>query len=170
MSPPKALLILFGQGEESQANFCLRRSNFASIKIYSWTPEGIPIWDTEIMLVMADAMNKGVIRESYSTIIKSREEGREAKDYILSSLNNVPLPNSISTYLNQTHISNLDATVYHNKSTIIDSDRMLLTIETPQSHINLSTILNNYNFNARSLDVLWCACKMQKETKYEINY
>lgn len=152
------ILILYGHGALTDATFDFRRAAPARANIYSWTREGIPVWNTQVQLAVDDGLASGTIRSSYATVNSSRIGGAELRDYILAALDGTPLPVIPGGY-NQTAVAALGATVHHNGATIAASNRMILMVDDGNAPILLSDALNDANFNARPLDVLWCACR-----------
>jgi len=152
------ILVLYGHGAMTDATFDFRRDNAARVNLYSWTREGIPVWDTQIQLAADDGLTYGTIRASYATVNSSRIGGALLKDYIIGPPDGLRLPNVPGGY-NQTAIAALGATVQHNGATVAASTRLLLMVDNGNAPILLSDILNDANFNNRAFDVLWCACK-----------
>jgi hypothetical protein len=157
-TPTGNILVLYGHGAVTDDTFDFRRSNADKINLYSWTKEGIPVWDRQIQLAANTAIASGQIEQSYATVNSSRIGGAIFKDYLIGSPDGLALP-TIPIGYNITNIVALGVTVHHDAATIAASNRMLLMVNTGSGIIRLSDIISNPNFNAISMDVLWCACK-----------
>jgi|GEM_PF-4703761 len=157
-TPTGNVLILYGHGALTDATFDFRRAGPACANLYSWTREGIPVWDSQIQRAADDALASGTIRSSYATVNSSRIGGTTLRDYILAWPEGLALP-AIPAGYNQTAIAALGATAHHNGATVAASTRILLMIDDNNPPIYLSDALNDPNFSARPLDVLWCACR-----------
>lgn len=152
------ILVLFGHGAPTDATFDFRRAQTARVNLYSWSRDGVPVWDRQIQLAANDALASGTIRNSYATVNSSRIGGTLMRDYVLSAPDGLNLPTIPAGY-RTTSLSALGATVHHNAATLGASTLMLLLVDAGQSPVALSDVLNDAAFNARPLDVLWCACK-----------
>lgn len=157
-TPTGNILVLYGHGAMTTATFDFRRADAYKINLYSWTKEGIAVWDTQIQLAANEAIANGTIRKSYATVNSSRIGGSLFKDYLIGYPENLALPTIPVGYAN-TAIAALGATVYHNAATLAGSNRMVLMVNNGQPPILLSTIIDDPNFTNRPLDILWCACK-----------
>ena len=152
------ILVLYGHGAMTEDTFDFRRPAASKINLYSWTREGIPVWDRQIALAANDALapTGGNIRNTYATVNSSRVGGEMFRDYLIGPPDRLQLP---ILPANRTPILALGATVHHNAPNLASSNQMLLMIDAGQREIRLSTIINDPNFTARALDILWCACK-----------
>jgi hypothetical protein len=159
-TPTGNVLVLYGHGAVTDNTFDFRRADNHKINLYAWTREGIAVWDIQIELAANDAIAKGTIRDSYAAVNSSRIGGTTRKDYLIGPPNGLRLPTIPAPYGNTT-IAALGANVHHNAATIAGSNRMVLMVNAGQPPILLSTIIYDPNFNARPLDILWCACKTE---------
>jgi len=157
-TPTGNILVIYGHGGVTKNTFDFRRPTGQQINLYSWTGEGIPVWDSQIQLAANDALGTGTIRESYATVNSSRIGGTLYKDYILRAPAGLAMP---TLPAHNTPVAALGATIYHNNVTVGLSTRMLITVDAiPALHtINLSQILADPSFAGRAFDILWCACK-----------
>lgn len=151
--------MLYGHGAiDVGAEFDFRRADAVKMNLYSWTREGIPVWDRQIQLAADDAIANGAIRNSYAQVQSSRIGGTPARDYILAPPDGLALPTIPAGY-GQTAIPALNATVHHSAATLAASTRMVLFIDTDQNPVQLSQVINDASFATRPFDVLWCACR-----------
>lgn len=157
-TPTGNILVLYGHGAVTDNTFDFRRPDAHKINLYSWTREGIAVWDTQIELAANNAIASGTIMDSYATVNSSRTGGTIFKDYLIGPPTGLRLP-TIPVGYGNTAIAALAATVQHNAATIAGSNRMVLMINAGQPPILLSTIINDPHFTTRPFDVLWCACK-----------
>ncbi|MBA3849521.1 MAG: hypothetical protein C0502_05925 [Opitutus sp.] len=157
-----AILVLYGHGALSDATFDFKRDAGARLNLYSWTREGIPVWDTQIELAANSALQDGEIRDSYATVNSSRIGGTRLKNYVLAAPTGLR-PATVPAGFQETQfeIEGVAVTVQHNAATIAASTRMLLTIDENENDdiLFLTDFFNDANFADRQLDVLWCACK-----------
>jgi hypothetical protein len=152
------VLVLYGHGAVTDQTFDFRRASASRINLYAWTKEGIAVWDRQIQSAANDAIASGAISTSYATVTSSRIGGTLFKDYRIGPPTGLALPTIPAAY-GSTAIAALGATVRHNAATLAGSNRMVLMINAGQATQLLSAIISDPNFNARALDILWCACK-----------
>ncbi|MBA4136070.1 MAG: hypothetical protein C0518_01985 [Opitutus sp.] len=154
--------MLYGHGALTESTFDFRRAQGARINLYSWTREGIPVWDTQIELAANSALQDGEIRQSFATVNSSRIGGTVLRNYALFAPTDLRLP-TVPDGFNETEIEieGVEVTVHHNGATIEASNRLLLMIDEndDDNFLFLTDVFNDENFADRSLDVLWCACK-----------
>jgi hypothetical protein len=160
LTPTGNVLVLYGHGAVTDNTFDFRRADNYRINLYAWTREGIAVWDRQIYLAANHALATGTISDSYATVNSSRIGGTTLKDYCIGPPTGLRLPDIPAGYGN-TPIDVLGANVRHNAATLAGSNRMVLMVNAGRPLILLSTIINNPNFNARPLDILWCACKSE---------
>jgi hypothetical protein len=157
-TPTGNVLILYGHGAVTDRTFDFRRTDDCKINLYAWTRLGIPVWDVQIESAANEAIDTGVISNSYAVVNSSRIGGTIREDYMIGPPDNLRLPVIPAGYAD-TPIPALGAVVYHSAAILAGSNRMVLMINDGMPPVFFSTIINNPNFNARPLDVLWCACK-----------
>lgn len=174
------VLVLYGHGclTATEGTFNFQRPANAVINLYSWTREGIPVRVREVLPVANTALAYGRISNSYATFNTSRIRGVLLKDYEIESPLNFPLPPlpplpvpdfgdptspNFAPHQTAINIQGIPATVYHNNATIALSNRMLLMVDPgAQNIVLLSSILSDPNFLTRTMDVMWCACKVNQ--------
>ncbi|MYM31008.1 hypothetical protein GTP58_21960 [Duganella sp. CY15W] len=152
------LLVLYGHGAVLDQTFNFQRPDASKINLYSWTREGIPVWDIQIQAAATQALANNTISASYATVNSSRIGGAQFKDYLIGAPTGLALP-AIPAGYGTTAIAALGATVRHDAPTLGASTRLILMVDNGRPNIRLSALLNDANFNGRPFDVLWCACK-----------
>jgi hypothetical protein len=158
-TPTGNILVLYGHGALANATYDFRRPAAAKINLYSWTREGIPVWDRQVQLAAGQALTAGTISASFATVNSSRIGGTLINDYFLQPDNQIPLPVVPAGY-HTTAVATLAASVQHNNATLAASTRMYLMLNAGAANVLQSTILADAAFVNRTMDVLWCACKV----------
>jgi hypothetical protein len=77
-TPTGNILVLYGHGGIRNDTFDFRWPNAARINLYSWTREGIPVWDIQIQAAANEAL-AGTISTSFATVNSSRIGGTSIK-------------------------------------------------------------------------------------------
>jgi hypothetical protein len=157
-------LIIYGHGATWDSTFDFRRPANSVAFLYSWTREGILIWDSQMKLVANDLLQNGNIRDSYSNQNKSTIGGTLIKNLLLEPPTGLQLPTIPPAYA-VTVIPALMGRVWHNAASLANSTRMVFMMDVvvgaavqPQLFFD-DIVMNDPNFSNRPLDVLWCACK-----------
>jgi hypothetical protein len=152
------ILVLYGHGGLRNDTYDFRRPDAAKINLYSWTREGIPVWDVSIQRSANEALSAGTISKSFAAVNSSRIGGTLIKDYDFAPPTNLALP-TVPAGFHTTAIATLHATAQHNNAALGASTRILLMLNAGAAFARQSAILADPAFANRSMDVLWCACK-----------
>jgi hypothetical protein len=150
------ILILYGHGAVLEETFDFKRSEKSKITIYSYTREGVAVWDRQIKSGAELAIKEGKVHNYFSNQNTSRIGGVLFKNYVIQPPGKLAFPD-IPVGYGTTQISSLNAEVKHDNSDLAKSKIMILKLNRGEK--KLSDIISDAKFKNRSLWIIWCACK-----------